>query len=164
MIEEEEKKAEERSKAINTKEKDPLLIKCLRLVILERNGKVVQGNISALLAKPSLALTSLLEKADARVYTLLFGKEEMAKIEEEFDKSPRGIVDYITLKLQETFSNVNDWLDEHIFSKLKKQLGVESLGDFFKLIAKKLHIYDPLQNAANWVKDKNTMAQIKGFY
>ena len=154
MIEEEEKKAKERSKANKYKGEGSFVNQMLKAGNLGEKWKVVQGNISALLAKPSLALTSLLEKADARVYTLLFGKEEMAKIEEEFDKSPRGIVDYITLKLQETFSNVNDWLDEHIFSKLKKQLGVESLGDFFKLIAKKLHIYDPLQNAANWVKDK----------
>ena len=161
-LEEEKKKEEGRAKGNLTKGEGTFVEQMLKAGNIGEKWKVVQNNISALLAKPSLALTSLLEKADARVYTLLFGKEEMAKLEDTFDKSPKGIVDYITLKIQESFTNLNDWLDDNVFGPLKQKLGVESVGDFFKLIGQKLGIYEPIKKAADWVKDKIRWDDLKG--
>lgn len=161
-LEEEKKKEDKINRGNLLKGEDTFVNQMLKAGNLGEKWKVVQANIGALLNKPSLALTSLLEKADARIYTLLFGKEEMAKIEEEFDRSPKGILDYITLKLQETFTNMNDWLDDHIFEPLKKKLGVESVGDFFKLLAQKMGIYEPLKKAGNWVKDKIRWEDLRG--
>lgn len=123
--------------------------------LLEANSlgekfKVIQQNLKSLKDAPATILTGVISQADRQVFSLLFGGKEGKEITDENGNTVRGLLDYMILKVRESFDKVNDWLDEEILEPLKKKLGVESLGELFKRMADRLGI----TKAAGFIKDK----------
>ena len=143
-------------KGVIAKNKDKFVTQMMDAEGIGGKFKVIKNNIDYWLNKPSAILATILEKADRQVFSMLFGEEEMLDMaeEEENHKTPKGMIDLAILKIQETFDNLNDWLDENIFDPLKNKLGVESLGDFFKKIGDTLGITEPIKSAIDWIKEK----------
>lgn len=143
-------------KGVIAKNKDKFVTQMMDAEGIGGKFKVIKNNVDYWLNKPSAILATILEKADRQVFSMLFGEEEMLAMaeEEEKHKTPKGMIDMAIIKIQETFDNLNDWLDEYILDPLKNRFGVESLGDFFKKIGDTLGITEPATNAINWLKDK----------
>ena len=104
--------------------------------------KVITQNINKLMAKPGLAIAGIIDTADRRLFQLVFGSKEGEEITDKEGRSVKGFLEYMVMRTRETFDNLNDWLDENILEPLKKKLGVNSLGEFFKKLGDRFGITD----------------------
>ena len=104
--------------------------------------KVIAANINKLTEKPGLAIAGVIDTADRRLFQLVFGGKEGQEITDSEGRTIKGFLDYLVMRTQETFDKMNDWLDENILEPLKKKLGVDSFGEFFKQLADKWGLTD----------------------
>ena len=116
---------------------------------LGEKWKMAQENINLILKKPGEALTNIINTADKRLFELMFGKEEAADAEKKFGKKPGGLLEYMLIRMEETFNKMDDWLHENVFNKIKTWLDNE------------FGFTDKLNKAKDWVKDKIHWEDIK---
>lgn len=105
-----------------------------RLLAAETIGeklKIVTSSMDDILEAPSKLLTNIMLKADERLYNLVFGDEEAHYIN---GKPVKGILDEMIYQVKETFSKVNDWIDEKILTPLKDKFGISRPGDVIQKI------------------------------
>lgn len=113
--------------------------------------KAVKDSFDLLTKKPALAITSMLDTADRKIYEMLFGKEDMLDAEERFGKKPGGIVEHMVYRIEETFDKLDDWFREHVFDRVKKWM--DDAG-----------ITEKVDRAKEWLKDKFRWEDIKGSF
>lgn len=146
----------ERNGGIRENTEDAFLTKLLQAGSLGEKFKVFSEGLDGLLKKPGLMVAGVLDRADKRLFSLLFGDKDHVvtdvDIDDEDGKNIRGIFDYMIFRVKNTFDKMNDWLDENILDPLKNKLGVETIGDLLKLITDKLGITGPLETAKGWVR------------
>lgn len=96
----------------------------LKASTLGKKWEVIQNGLNALSKKPALYLTGLLDTADKRIFTLFFGGKETEdkQIVDKDGNRIKGFLDYLIFKTQESFDKLNDWIDEHVLTRLKKFL------------------------------------------
>lgn len=96
----------------------------LKASTLGKKWEVIQNGLNALSKKPALYLTGLLDTADKRIFTLFFGGKETEdkQIVDKDGNKIKGFLDYLIFKTQESFDKLNDWIDEHVLTRLKKFL------------------------------------------
>lgn len=110
--------------------------------------KVVKESIGALLEKPSEIITGIMDTADAKIYAMLFGKEDLEEAEKRFGKKPGGIMDRLIFRIEDSFDRLDDWFKEHVFDKVKKWM--DDAG-----------ITEKYNKAKDWVKDKIHWNEVK---
>ena len=97
--------------------------------------KVVTNKISDLSKKPLKFVTSVIKKADQRMYELIYGKQEEGK-------TVKGFLDAMIFELKKTFKTVNTWIDEKILNPINKKLEVESFKEAFNNVLEKTGLKD----------------------
>lgn len=103
-----------------------LIDKLLAAETLADKFDVFNNGLDEALEAPGKYLSTILMKADERLYSLIFGDE---KLLDANGKPVKGIMDAMVVGIQNTFGKVNDWMDEKIFKPLKEKLGIETFGD-----------------------------------
>ena len=114
--------------------------------------KVITRNINKLVEKPGLAIAGVIDTADRRLFQLVFGGKEGQEIVDKDGRTVKGFLEYLVSRTRETFDKMNDWLDENILEPLKKKLGVDSFGEFFKRLADKWGITDKWNTVKDTIK------------
>ena len=109
---------------------------------LGEKWKIAQENINLILKKPTDALENIINSADKRLFELMFGKEEAVDAEKKFGKKPGGLLEYMLIRMEETFNKMDDWLHENVFDKIKTWLDNE------------FGFSDKVKRVKDWVKDK----------
>lgn len=126
------------SSKIEQKVKDyklTLVDKLLMADSLSSKSKVIVDNISELAKKPAKFIASVMDKADQRLYQIIYGNPN--------DKSSKGFLTELIYRLQNTFDKFNTWMDENILEPIKKKLGVNSIKEFGKKMIASLFGIDP---------------------
>lgn len=119
----------------NVKEiKGSFLDKMLAATSLSEKSAVLIESLNNLSKKPIKIISSLVEKADQRLYDMIY----TTPIKDRSGNEVKGFMDAMILKLESTFGRFNLWLDENIFEPLKKKLGVNSAGEFAHKIVKNI--------------------------
>lgn len=119
-----------KTKKAKEKAKEPSLIDEL----LEANavsGKigVVINKLNALSKKPLDFFTKTLNKVDERLYQIVYGDEQ-----KNGDLDPKGFLNMLIWKTENTFARVNTWVDDHILKPIKNKLNVKNMKDLSKKI------------------------------
>ena len=111
--------------------------------------KAVQDSINDMMSKPSIVITNMLDRADRKIFEMMYGKQaEMDLDDDERTKRPGGVVDMMLIKLEESFDAFNDWMKETIMDPVKKwldEIGVTRMWNKAK---------GKLKEGANWVGEK----------
>lgn len=107
--------------------KNGIIDKLLQAETLEDKMTVFSNGMDEILEAPGKYLSSIMMKADERLYDLIFGKEGVKN--NKTGKEANGIMDAMVIGIQNTFEKVNNWLDEKILDPIKKKLGIETFGD-----------------------------------
>ena len=87
--------------------------------------RAAQENVKMILQKPGEALTNIINTADKRLLELMFGREEAQEAEKKFGRKPGGLLEYMLIRMEETFNKMDDWLKENVFDKVKAWLDKE---------------------------------------
>lgn len=77
--------------------------------------RAIKDSLDTAISRPAVILTGLFDKADQRIFDVLFGNEDTELLRDLEGRSIKSTMDYIVLRLQETFDNLNDWIHDHIF-------------------------------------------------
>lgn len=110
----------------NKDKKKPLLDRLLEASSISGKLEVVVDNINRLSKKPMDFITNTLDKADQRMYEVIYGKENHK------GQDVKGFIDVMILELKSTFGKFNLWLDEKVLEPLKQKLDIETFGDIGK--------------------------------
>ena len=127
--------------------------------------KIAQENINLVLTKPTEALTKIINRADTRVFELLFGKEETAEMERKYGNKPGGVIEYMVIRLEESFNKLDEWLQDNVFNKIRDWLKDTGITDKFnqakEWVKEKIHwddIREAAKNKFSWAKGQVTGA------
>ena len=127
--------------------------------------KIAQENINLVLTKPTEALTKIINRADTRVFELLFGKEETAEMERKYGNKPGGVIEYMVIRLEESFNKLDEWLQDNVFNKIRDWLRDTGITDKFnkarEWVKEKIHwddIREAAKNKFSWAKGQVTGA------
>ena len=140
----------ERLKREKDKNTAPFLDQLLQASTLGAKFRVITANINELLKKPGLAIAGVIDKADQRIFELVFGNKEGQEIGDGDGRTFKGTLNYMIIRIRETFDKMNDWIDENILEPLKKKLGVNSIGEFFKNLADKMGLTKAWNKVKEW--------------
>lgn len=77
--------------------------------------RAIKDSLDTAISRPAVILAGLFDKADQRIFDVLFGNENTELLRDLEGRSIKSTMDYIVLRLQETFDNLNDWIHDHIF-------------------------------------------------
>lgn len=130
----------EREKKNKNKDDRPFTERFLNSNSIKDKFAVIKSGVDNVLRKPATVVEAVIQRADQRIFDLLFGKEDQ-EIRDREGRTLRGTMDYIVVRLQETFDELNDWLHEHIL-------------DPFMEWFKKTPAYEYMVKAKDWVKEK----------
>lgn len=88
---------------------------------------VLQDQVNSITSKPGNIATDLLMKADDSIYKFFYGDETGE--EDENGNKIKGFMNIMVSKLNMTWDKVNTFIDDKLFSPIKKKLGVENMKD-----------------------------------
>lgn len=170
-----EKLAEERHASPSSKDSDEtsddkkrkrkgkgIVDRLLAAESLEEKLDVFTGGMDEILEAPGKYLSTIIMKADERLYDLIFGKEGVKN--NKTGKEANGILDAMVIGIQNTFEKVNNWLDEKILDPIKKKLGIETFGDavqkFFGIFG--IDFNESRDNFTKWLFTENDFSKKLG--
>ena len=79
---------------------------------------------------PNKFATDLIEKADARIYDLFYGKETGK--EDENGNKIRGMMGLMVDRFNASLNKMTTFFDEKVFDPIKKKLGIEEWSDLYE--------------------------------
>lgn len=116
--------------ANRAKEPKTLIDKLLYADSITKKADVVINRLRDFSKKPLDFFTKIIDKADKRLYEVIYGKEG------DDNRTAKGFLDHLIKKMQDTFRRFNEFLDEKVLKPLKEATGIDSLKknikDFFK--------------------------------
>lgn len=116
--------------ANRAKEPKTLIDKLLYADSITKKADVVINRLRDFSKKPLDFFTKIIDKADKRLYEVIYGKEG------DDNRTAKGFLDHLIKKMQDTFKRFNEFLDEKVLKPLKEATGIDSLKknikDFFK--------------------------------
>lgn len=116
--------------ANRAKEPKTLIDKLLYADTITKKADVVINRLRDFSKKPLDFFTKIIDKADKRLYEVIYGKEG------DDNRTAKGFLDHLIKKMQDTFRRFNEFLDEKVLKPLKEATGIDSLKknikDFFK--------------------------------
>lgn len=149
--------AQNKKKDKYTDEEATLIGELRKATTFGERFKAIKDSINSLMQKPAMILTSMLDMADAKVYSMLFGKEEMLEAEKRFGRKPGGIVEHLVFRIEETFDKLDDWFKEHVFDKVKKWMDDAGITDKAK------RLKDKIKDKIRWNDIKDAFTRKFGF-
>lgn len=88
---------------------------------------VLQDQVNAITRKPGEIATSVIQKADAKIYDFFYGEETGEKDSE--GNNVKGFMQLMSVRLNNTLDKFNEFVDTKIFAPIKKKLGIENTKD-----------------------------------
>lgn len=110
---------------------------------LSEKFAVMQDQINKITKTPANMAKDLIEKADARIYSFFYGEETGE--EDENGNKIRGFMQLMSMKMNDVFDKVNNFIDTKILDPIKKKLGIENAKDLMD----KMGVTDIWNNISN---------------
>ena len=114
----------------------------------------IQEKVQSFIDKPLVAFGKMLGSADQKMFDLIYGDADK-EIEE------KGLIGFFKEGIQNTFMNVNNWIDDKILSPIKAKLDLKEPGDLGRKIFDKFgwnydEYKEKMKQGVFGVKDKDT--------
>ena len=98
--------------------------------------KIAIAKIQNLSAKPMAFITNTLDKADQRLYEMIYGKKGA------HGENVKGIIDLFAYQMRSTFGQVNLWIEDNVLKPMKDKFDMGSFKDIKNKIVTSLGLED----------------------
>lgn len=118
----------EKYKKDNDTEKMTLIDKMLKEKTVSGKLGTLLGGAKSFFRKPLEGIAKMFDSADDNLYDLIYGEDPSEQLRS------KGFIGVVKDSIQDSFSKMNDWIDNHILTPLKEKFSPESRDEFGRKI------------------------------